>query len=146
MGHIPLPKEEARVWSTNIVNVPKPVTFCPLYILASTGIVAGNRHDAFNLKVNLQTAFKKMKRLGLPIVGAYFNADSAFDTKEARKVCFNHGLIPNIDQNKRNQKRIKRGRKRLFNRQSTSNAFPANGLSLGLISFVLYDCETTSRI
>lgn len=31
--------------------------------------------------------------------GAYFNAD----TRDARKVCFNHGLIPNVDENKRNQ-------------------------------------------
>lgn len=101
-----------RAKTSNIL----PISDAKGFIIASTGIVDGNRHDAFNLKTNLQTVFKKMKRLGLPIVGAYFNADSAFDTKEARKVCFNHGLIPNIDENKRNQKRIKRGRKRLFNK------------------------------
>ncbi|MCS6909906.1 MAG: transposase, partial [Anaerolineales bacterium] len=59
--------------------------------------------------------FKRLKRLGLPIAGADFNADSAFDTREARKTCFNHGLIPNIPENKRNRKAPKRGRKRLFN-------------------------------
>jgi hypothetical protein len=26
--------------------------------------------------------------------GALFNADSAFDTKEVRKVCFNHQAVP----------------------------------------------------
>lgn len=56
-----------------------------------------------------------MKRLGLTIAGAYFNADSAFDTLEARKVCFNHHVIPNICENKRNRKQAKRGRKRFFN-------------------------------
>lgn len=56
-----------------------------------------------------------MKRLGLTIAGAYFNADSAFDTLDARKVCFNHQVVPNICQNKRNRKAPKRGRKRLFN-------------------------------
>ena len=86
------------------------------FILASTGIVAGNHHDAFNLKSNLQTAFKSIKHLGIDIAGAFFNADSAFDTRQARKVCFNHGLIPNMDTNKRNQKRVKLGRKRLFNK------------------------------
>jgi transposase len=101
-----------RAKTSNIL----PISDANGFILASTGIIAGNRHDAFNLKHHLQTAFKKMKRLGLPIVGAYFNADAAFDTKEARKVCFNHGLIPNMDENKRNQKRVKRGRKRLFNK------------------------------
>jgi Transposase DDE domain len=84
-------------------------------VLASTGIVAGNHHDAFDLKPHLQTAFKKMKRLGLTIAGAYFNADSAFDTLEARKVCFNHQVIPNFCENKRNRKQAKRGRKRCFN-------------------------------
>jgi transposase len=93
------------------------------YIIASTGMVAGNRHDAFNLKANLQSAFKRIKRLGIRIVGSYFNADSAFDTKDARKVCFNHGLIPNIDENKRNQKRVKPGRKRLFNKAIYNKRF-----------------------
>jgi transposase len=56
-----------------------------------------------------------MKRQQLVVNGAYFNADSAFDTKAARKVCFNHGVIPNMPENKRNRKQMKRGRKRLFN-------------------------------
>lgn len=100
-----------RAKTSNIL----PITDAEGFIIASTGIVAGNRHDAFNLKSNLQVAFKSIKRLGIRIAGAFFNADSAFDTKDARKVCFNHGLIPNMDENKRNQKRVKRGRKRLFN-------------------------------
>jgi len=36
------------------------------FIVASTGIIAGNRHDAFNLKQHLQTTFKSMKRLNIP--------------------------------------------------------------------------------
>jgi transposase len=91
-----------------------PITDRKGYIVASTGIIAGNHHDAFELKPYLQGAFKAIKRLGLCIAGAYFNADSAFDTRAARKVCFNHGLIPNIAENKRNRKHPKRGRKRLF--------------------------------
>jgi hypothetical protein len=67
-----------------------PITDRHGYIIASTGIVAGNPNDAFNLKTYLQQAFKAMKGLGLLIAGALFNADSAFDTKQARKVCFNH--------------------------------------------------------
>jgi transposase len=85
------------------------------YIIASTGIVAGNHNDAFNLKPHLQTAFKDMKRLGLSLVGSCLNADAIFDTRDARKVCFNHKVIPNIAENKRNRKTTKRGRKRLFN-------------------------------
>jgi hypothetical protein len=91
-----------------------PITDGKGYILASTGIVAGNHNDSFNLKPHLQAAFKSIKRLGLPIAGAYFNADMAFDTHDARKTCFHHDLIPNIPENKRNRKSPKRGRKRLF--------------------------------
>lgn len=92
-----------------------PITDGNGYILASTGLIAGNHNDTFDLKPHLQSAFKFIKGQGLTIRGAYFNADAAFDTKEARKVCFNHGLIPNIAYNKRNRKQAKRGRKRLFN-------------------------------
>ena len=104
------PRKRAK--TSNIL----PITDGKGFILASTGIMDGNRHDAFNLKPHLQAAFKKIKRLGIAITGAYFNADSAFDTRQARKVCFNHGLIPNIDENTRNRKQNKRGRKRLFNK------------------------------
>jgi len=102
------PRKRAK--TSNIL----PITDAQGYIVATTGIVAGNHHDAFNLESNLQTAFKGIKRLGLTIQGAFFNADSAFDTKAARKTCFNHTVIPNIAENKRNRKQTKRGRRRLF--------------------------------
>jgi transposase len=99
-----------RAKTSNIL----PITDHNCYILATTDIVAGNHNDAYQLKPHLQDAFKAMKRLGLPIAGAYFNADSAFDTRDARKVCFNHHLIPNFAENIRNQKYTKLGRPRLF--------------------------------
>lgn len=105
--------------TTNIL----PITDGQGYIIASTGLIAGNHNDAFNLKENLQCAFKAMKRLGLNIRGAYFNADSAFDTREARRVCFNHGLIPNMAENKRNRKHAKRGRKRMFSEEVYKRRF-----------------------
>ncbi len=100
-----------RAKTSNIL----PITDHNGYIVATTDVVAGNHNDAFDLKPHLQSAFKVMKRLGLSIAGAFFNADSGFDTQAARKVCFNHDVIPNIAENKRNRKYPKRGRKRLFN-------------------------------
>ena len=85
------------------------------YILATTQIIAGNHNDAYELNDHLQQAFNAIKRLGVSIEGAYFNADSGFDTRQARKVCFNHHLVPNIDENRRNRQTTKLGRKRLFN-------------------------------
>jgi hypothetical protein len=77
--------------------------------------VSGSHNDAFGLKDHLRSAFKFIKWLGISIVGSYFNADSAFDTKAARWTCFNHKVIPNILTNKRTRKKTKRGPKRLFN-------------------------------
>jgi len=92
-----------------------PITDAKGFILATTGIIAGNHNDAFELKDHLRAAFKFIKRLGISIAGSYFNADSAFDTKAARWTCFNHKLIPNIAENKRSRKKPKRGPKRAFN-------------------------------
>jgi transposase len=108
-----------RAKTSNIL----PITDRNGYVVASTGIIAGNHNDAFNLKAHLQTAFKTMKYWGLVIAGAFFNADSAFDTKDARKVCFNHQVVPNMAENKRNRKSVKRGRKRLFNAQVYKDRF-----------------------
>ncbi len=38
-----------------------------------------------------------------------------FDSKHNRKLIFNAGMIPNIKENPRNRKTIKRGRKHFFN-------------------------------
>ncbi len=108
-----------RAKTSNIL----PMTDALGYIIATTEVVSGNHHDAFNLTPHLQTAFKHLKAMGLTIAGAYFNADSAFDTKSARKTCFNHGLIPNIAENRRNRKTVKRGRKRLFNKEVYNHRF-----------------------
>ena len=125
-----------------------PMTDRNGYVVASTGIVAGNHNDAFNLKAHLQTAFKSMKHLGLVITGAFFNADGAFDTKEARQVCFNHQVVPNIAENKRNRKYVKRGRKRLFNAEAYKDRFVSERSFAWIDKFraplVCFDLEDTN--
>jgi transposase len=64
-----------------------------------------------------------MQRCGLEYKGAIFNADAAFDTREARKLLWNRGVRPNIPENKRNRKRVKRGRKRQFDRETYKERF-----------------------
>ena len=93
------------------------------YIIATTEIVAGNHHDSFELKENLQQVFGDMKSLELDFKDVIFNADAAFDSNDARKVCWNYNVIPNIDENKRNRKKTKRGRKRHFNKEIYKNRF-----------------------
>jgi transposase len=94
-----------------------PVTDKNGYPVACTDIMPGNHNDAYRLENNLKDIFRDMKQRKLPVSGAYFNADSCFDTENARKVCFNYGLIPNIPENRRSRKYPKRGRKRLFNQE-----------------------------
>ena len=55
--------------TTNILPIPDATGF----IIASTGLLAGNHNDAYQLKPHLQKAFKSLKRLGLRVSGAYFN-------------------------------------------------------------------------
>jgi hypothetical protein len=77
--------------------------------------IHNDHNDALELKDNLRAAFKFIKRLGIVIAGSYFNTDAAFDTNAARKVCFNHNVIPNLAENKRSPNKTKCGPKRLFN-------------------------------
>ena len=100
-----------------------PFTDAHGYILACTGVVAGNHNDAFQLQTHLQTAFRQLHRLGFRLAGVYLNADAAFDTRAARKTCFNYGLRPNIPENPRNRSTPKRGRKRLFNADQYKQRF-----------------------
>jgi hypothetical protein len=61
-------------------------------------------------------ALKQVAReVGLDLEGAYLNLDGGCDSTRNRKCIFNAGMIPNIPENPRNRKGIKRGRKRLFN-------------------------------
>jgi len=111
-----------------------PITDANGFILATTGIIAGNHNDAFELKDNLRAAFKFIKRLGISIVGSYFNADTAFDTQAARRTCFNHKVIPNIVENKRSRKRPNADPNGFSMLKSTNCALPVSGCLLGLIN------------
>jgi transposase len=92
-----------------------PVTDQQGYIIATTTLIAGNHHASYELKATITQLFNDMQRCKLDYTGACFNADSSFDTREARKMLWNRGVIPNIAENKRNRKTVKRGRRRHFN-------------------------------
>ena len=93
------------------------------YIIATTEIVPGNHHDVFDVRTTLKKLFADLKRCRLPYHGALFHADSSFDTRTVRKMLWNYGVIPNIAENKRNRKSMKRGRKRHFNQTAYKNRF-----------------------
>ena len=100
-----------------------PLTDQHGYILATTGIIAGHHNDSHELEQKLKNAFTDLKRCGLDYKDAFFNADSSFDTRAARKLLWNYGVKPNIPENKRNRKTVKRGRKRHFNHEVYKRRF-----------------------
>jgi hypothetical protein len=67
------------------------------------------------LPKGLQALKKVAKKVGLDLKGASLNLDGGFDSTHNRKTIFNAGMMPNMKENPRNRKTIKRGRKRLFN-------------------------------
>ena len=81
-----------KVKTSNIL----PVTDRNGAIIATTGIIAGNHNDSYELIEKLKNAFKDMNRCGLDVKGAFFNADRSFDTRESRKLLWNRGVIPTI--------------------------------------------------
>lgn len=77
-------------------------------------MIAGNHSDSYELIDRLKSLFRQLDHLELEYSDAFFNGDAAFDTKAARKFLWNRGVHPNIPENKRNRKRVKRGRRRHF--------------------------------
>jgi len=108
-----------RAKTSNIL----PITDKIGNIIGFLPITAGNHNDAFELKQRLLTFFKWFATFKWSLKGAFFNADSAFDVKAVRKVIFNYGLIPNIPENTRRRKKVKKGRKRLFNKEVYDNRY-----------------------
>jgi transposase len=85
------------------------------YILAPLPVAPVNEADTVLLPEGLKGLKRIGKQSGLSFKGAYINLDAGFDSASNRKAIFNAGLIPNVKENRRNRKRPKRGRKRLFN-------------------------------
>jgi transposase len=67
------------------------------------------------LPEGLKALKKVATQVGLALRGAYLNLDAGFDSTHNRQCMFNAGMIPNITENPRHRKHMKRGRKRLFN-------------------------------
>lgn len=101
-----------------------PITDKVGNILGFLPLTSGNHNDAYDLKDRLSNFFQEIRYFKwLSIEGAFFNADSAFNSKAARKVIFNFGLIPNMPENRRNRKKVKKGRKMLFNKKVYDNRY-----------------------
>jgi transposase len=75
-----------------------------------------NNNDCILLPASLSHLSRITRELDISIKGSILNLDGIFDSRKNRKYIFNRGMVPNIPENKRNRKKAKRGRKRLFNK------------------------------
>jgi len=75
----------------------------------------------------IRDALKPLKRMakkiGFSLKGSVMSLDGVYDCKANRKMIFNAGMTPNINANKRNRKRTKRGRKRFFDKAIFNERF-----------------------
>jgi len=85
------------------------------FVLAPYTIAPVNQSDCILLPASLSNLSHIARRIGFSIKGSILNLDGIFDSKKNRKHIFNRGMVPNIPENKRNRKKTKRGRRRLFN-------------------------------
>jgi transposase len=85
------------------------------FVLAPLPVAPVNEADTVLLPDGLNALKRVAKLTDLKTDGSYLNLDGGFDSRRNRKAIFNAGLVPNIEENPRNRKPPKRGRKRLFN-------------------------------
>ncbi len=75
------------------------------------------------VKTYTKKMLKDLKRWSYRLQNILFQSDKGFDSKLFIKFLVNQGLKPNIDENKRNRKKPKRGRKRFFDKERYKNRF-----------------------
>lgn len=98
------------------VKGDKVVVFCDrnCNVLAPFVAAPGNRNEAPLLREALPGLTRIAQAVGFDLRGSVLSLDGVYDCKFNRKAIFNRGMIPNINENRRNRKTTKRGKKRLF--------------------------------
>ena len=61
-------------------------------------------HGIRRKEINAPKMLSSLKRIVGDFNNTILNADAGFDAEKLRKICQDNGIIPNIEQNKRNKK------------------------------------------
>ena len=103
----------------------KVVAFCDrkCNIIAPFVTAAGNRNESPLFREAFGPLKKIAAEIGYSLDKSIMSLDGAYDCKANRKMIFNGGMIPNINENKRNRKKTKRGRKRIFDKKIFAERF-----------------------
>ncbi|WP_071988690.1 hypothetical protein [Candidatus Regiella insecticola] len=98
------------------VKGDKVVAFCDrnCNVLASFISAPGNRNESPLLRKAVPILSSITQSIGLSLKGSILSLDGVYDCRTNRKIIFNRGMTPNINENKRNRKTTKRGRKQIF--------------------------------
>ena len=102
-GHKHMKGDKIVAFTDRNCNVISPMVVAP-----------GNRHEGPLFAKAFEYLKTMCHKLGISIQKCIVSLDSAYDSFKNRKLIFNAGMTPNIKENKRNRKSIKRGRKRIF--------------------------------
>ncbi len=74
----------------------------------------GNKNESPLIRKAMGPLKRIAKTVGFTLVGSIMSLDGVYDCRANRKKIFNAGMKPNINPNKRNRKKSKRGRKPMF--------------------------------
>lgn len=86
-------------------------------------ILSGNHNDLFEIVPQFSKMIRELKSKNIIVENSCLNADKGFDSKAFRRSCRRRKIMPNIKENNRNRKKIKRGRKREFNQKVYKERF-----------------------
>jgi hypothetical protein len=93
-------------------NIIAPLIFAP-----------GNRNESPLIREAMAPLKRMAKAVGIDLQGTIMSLDGVYDCRANRKKIFNAGMTPNINPNKRNRKKTKRGRKAVFNKDIFKERF-----------------------
>ena len=79
----------------------------------------GNRNEVVLLTPAITNLKKIAKTIGLKLAGGTMSLDGIYNSRSNRKAIFNLHMTPNIPENKRNRKKTKRGKNKLFINKSS---------------------------
>ena len=111
-GHKHMKSEKIVAFVDRNCNILSPMTIAP-----------GNRHEGHLFGKAFAFLKDICNRIGKTLKGGVVSLDSAYDSGKNRKKIFSAGMIPNIKENRRNRKRIKRGRKRFYDEEIFEERF-----------------------
>ena len=76
---------------------------------------SGNKNESHLIREAMGPLKSMAQAVGFNIKGSTMSLDGVYDCRENRKKIFNAGMKPNINPNKRNRMKSKRGRNPMFN-------------------------------